>query len=580
MSLTPGEKQFLIDLKNRGVNQQEATQRLMNARAALQKQSQPGIVKKEQIKEISTQPAPMGPFLPAQTARSRGIGPSAVAPGPAREEMVEEQIEMKSPVSPFGTNIGRIMEKEKIEEKMEPLRQEEQPIDRTAQFGTSIGPIVKRRKEKGPLPSEEFIEKLPTTVARTVSQPFEFLRDVSATAGQKLGQVVPEKFKISRESTLGKILSVMTPEGSEPVLGEVLKPIDPISSSREFAGRGIEALANAGLIAMPAGKIAGFAPGAALKSRLATSGGLGFLFGTGGALQDEENVKTARDVITQGILAGVVAATVPELPRLFKKVGQKTMSTGIEALNRFTNKRTGEALQTIKNTPIDVIRKYGKSTKPFQLRKQTFDPLYKTALEGSKGKVSSKTVLNNPIIKELIDVEPEGAIGRFAKQIQEKSDDWTLQELQKLQKKIGAKIPKSAATWTHEQSLANQTVKQIKNIIGKMSPQYARINRDYGLATRFITANELINKSGSGVVGTSLAGVMGYGAGGPVGVAASLALKSAKNQRALMVGIKKLANAKSAQQVNKIIAEISKSSGPEIANALLRISALLSVREE
>lgn len=520
------------------------------------------------------QPEEFGPFLPPEIAKERGLGQEAVAP------TFREPVKAQERVSPFGTNIAKTMEEDKGAPKPPQKKLETAKGKLLAKLGP-VGLALKALETK-PVQKVKDLD-IPTILARTAAQPFEFLRDVSATIGQKLQPFVPESMKIDPNSTIGQVLSVMTPAGSEAIRlptqkAPLLKPVDTIDTVREFAGEGITALANAGILVMPAAKVAGFAPTASTASRVGTNATLGFMFGTGGALEDEENFKTAKDVLTQGVISGAVAAVVPELPRIMKKVGQKTVDGFFNVLNRFTNKKTGEALQVVRKTPIEIIRKYGNSANPYKTRNKEFDVLYKKALDKVDDVIGADDVAN--VADDLIKADPEGKIGRIAKEISEHKGEWTLRQLHDLSIKLKGGIPTNAGNWTHDHSIANQTVKALRSLISKKSKDYSAVNTLYGKVSQYIKADQIIDKSGSGIVGISLSALLGNQAAGPVGAVGALVLKSAKAQRFFFEGITKMANAKTPQAASKVFNELMKQApSKEAANALLRFAVLIGIRE-
>lgn len=418
------------------------------------------------------------------------------------------------------------------------------------------------------------VKELPTMLARTATKPYEVIRDLGVTIGKKLAPFVPEAFRISPESKIGRTLSVMTPEGGEDIklpgaqTPLVAKPKE-YTSSREVVGDTIEAIADIALAATPF-------KGAKLLKDAFKAGKIGFALGTAEALKDE-NIDSIQGILWEGTKSALMTSLTPIIPRIVKNVGQKTFSESLDALNRFTNKKTGESLKVIRATPKQVIDRYASSN-GWKLRREDFTPRYEAALAKSNGSVSADKV--REVTADFLRADPEGKLGKYAEEINARKNPWSLQELQDLfVNKMDGKLPKYATN--KEQAFAKDSIKGVKNLIAEVSPEYRKVNEEYGKVTQYLNANKIIDESGSGVVGTTLSAVLGGTAAGAPGAAVALTAKSAKAQRLIIEGFKKIEEAKTAQEA-KIIYNSMLDALPdkETQDALIRAGILLGIRED
>lgn len=562
MSLSASQQQKILEIRRRKNQDSDVL-----TRAQLDK-----IQQIERSRGLGRKPE-VGPFLPIEIAKQRGTGKEAVAP-PARKVFEEVDIE-RAPPEKEGLIEGPLLPKEQAEIRditpgpLEDIlgRRREAPERPMAM------PEGEAEEEVGIV---ETAKQIPTFVARTVAQPFEFLRDVSAEAGKKLGEFLPERFKIDRESSLGKVLSVMTPEGGEPIrLPFQKEPLvrEPrqFESLRDFAGEGLEAITNVVTAGLPVAR------GTKVLTRVGVGSGIGASFGTASALKDED-VKTVQDGVGRIVVSSLVGGLLPELPRLVKNFGGGVIGKTSDILNRFTNKKTGEALKVLRKTSPEIIKKYGRVTNPYTLRKNTFNALYENALKKEKGAVSSNAI--KKLAKNFIDIEPEGRLGKIARKIAEKKGNWEVKELHNMTLKLKNLLPKSKGSWVGDHSFANGLVRSIRQEISKKSPTYGKVNADWGKVSEFISANKIIDESGSGVVGLGLSSLLGSNVAGPAGAVLGPVVKSAKAQRAVIDAIKALEGAKTNIAATKVIDGMIKAAPDrETINALVRLGVLLGIRE-
>jgi len=425
----------------------------------------------------------------------------------------------------------------------------------------------------------EFAKNFPTEMARIYAQPFEFLRNTASTVGKKIGEQIP--FKIIPEGATREILSTMQ-EGGEiklplqttPLLGKTKQ----YETGREFAGEGLEALANIAIATTPIKN--------PLLNQVKRGAVIGSTFGVAGGLKDVG--ASSEDVVRRGGIGAVVGATLPVAAHGVKKL----VSTVADVLNRFTNKTTGQALKVMRTTDPKIVKEYSALTAPeaYAKRKATFEAQYDLAVGGNKEKITKGAMQTlKATAQDLVDFDADSASIRKFGELFAKAKSWTIQELQTEIRKMGNKLPKNVNNWTADHWMLNNLLKQSRNVIGDQVPQYKSLNALYGAVTKYIKANQVIDEAGAGVVGNVLSGgaggaIAGFMTGnkwvGGLGALGGMVIKSPKTQRAFITLLKRIEGVESAAIASKMVRQfVQENDLPQVHALLMNMVTQVGLRE-